>query len=215
MIAALLLVPVATGAIVSLAPDGVEDKTRALLVDALRKELGKLTDSRNANGKRDKRANYSQFFEKQDDGTYFGSLSVNTAGESSLTTERYRVVLTPAGDAFEVSSSEIVDSFTGLHRFNGSNCYPFETFKFNREGLVVTASNGGICEGYFQGRTNYFMLMAPDLKYDYQIPEHVSIIQQGHDFFALRDILSAEHQEVIDFTPDRFSVSCDEKTCEE
>ena len=80
-IAALLLVPATTGAIVSLAPDGVEDKTRALLVDALRKELGKLTDSKNANGKRDKQANYSQFFEKQDDGSYLGSLSVNTAGE--------------------------------------------------------------------------------------------------------------------------------------
>ena len=84
----LLLAPVASSATVSLAPDGVDDKTRALLVEAVRKQLNTLTDSRNSDGKRDKRANYSQFFEKNDDGTYVGSVHVNTAGEASLTVER-------------------------------------------------------------------------------------------------------------------------------
>ena len=211
----LLALPAAASDIISLAPDGIDDKTRSSLVAAVRGELKTLTDSKNSYGKRDKRANYSSFFEKNDDGTYVGSVNVNTAGKASLTTERYRLILAPKGDAFEVTSKEVVDTFTGLHRFQGATCYPFDTFNFSREGLTVSASNGGVCESYYQGKVNYFLLMAPDLKYDYQIPEHVNLIKTGHDFYALRDILSADHKEVMDFEPNRFFVNCDAQTCEE
>ena len=89
----LLASPAAASDIISLAPDGIDYETRSALVSAVRKELGTLTDSKNSHGKRNKRANYSQFFEKNDDGTYVGSVNVNTAGEGSLTTERYRMIL--------------------------------------------------------------------------------------------------------------------------
>lgn len=211
----LLALPAAASDIISLAPDGIDAKTRSSLVAAVRGELKTLTDSKNSYGKRDKRANYSSFFEKNDDGTYVGSVNVNSAGEASQTTERYRLILAPKGDAFEVTSKEVVDTFTGLHRFQGATCYPFDTFKFSREGLTLSASNGGVCESYYQGQVNYFLLMAPDLKYDYQIPKHVNSMKTGHDFFALREILSADNKEVMEFKPDRFSVLCDKQTCEE
>ena len=213
--ALLLLAPGAAEATVSLAPDGVDDTTRASLVAAVRQELAKLTDSKNSDGKRNKRANYSQFFEKQDDGSYVGSVSVNTAGDTSQTTERYRLTLAPKGKGFEVTRADVVDTFTGLHRTKGATCYSFDKFNFVREGMTITASNGGVCETYYQGTVGYFMLMAPDLKYDYQIPEHVNIIQQGHDFYALREILSENHKDVMEFDPDRVTINCDIQSCEE
>jgi hypothetical protein len=213
--AALLLAQPVAASTISIATDGVDEKTRELLVDALRQELGKLTDSKNADGKRDKRADYSQYFTKNDDGTYFGSVHVNTAGETSQTTERYRMTLAPKGDAYEVTESEIVDTFTGLHRAQGGTCYSFETFNFSREGLTLSGSNGGVCEGYYLGEVYSFTVMAPDLKYDYQIPEHVSFLQPGHDYYALRELLTEEHKDVMVFEANRVLLTCDTQTCEE
>ncbi|NIL99729.1 MAG: hypothetical protein GTN89_01960, partial [Acidobacteria bacterium] len=201
--AVVLLAPAANGSVVTLAPDGVEDSTRAALVDAVRKELAGLTDSKNEFGKKNKSANYSQFFKKNDDGTYTGSVHVNTAGKDTQTTERYALTLSPAGDGFEVTESEVVDTFVGRFRSTAAACYNFGKFAFSREGLTLSGSNGGVCENYFQGDVNYFIVMAPDLEYDYQIPGHVNMIQKGHDFYALREILSEDFRQIIEFAPDR------------
>jgi hypothetical protein len=199
----------------SVANDDVDQKTRDLLVHALRTELNNLTDSKNEEGKRDKRANFSQLFKKKEDGTYVGSAQVNTAGLDSMTTERYRLILAPKRDGFEVTSAEVVDTYVGMHRRNGTTCYNFDKMEFYSEGLTVTASNGGVCEGYYLGGVTHYMVMAPDLAYDYQIPEHVGLIQSGHDFYALRDLLSEQHKDVFEFDAKRFLVDCDAETCEE
>ena len=203
-------VSVATWSSVSVATDGVDEKTRALLISAMRSDIAKLTD-----GKRDKRANYSRFFQKNEDGTYVGTAQINAAEKTSLTTERYQFILGPKGKAFEVAEANVVDSVVKLHRSLGWTCYPFETFSFSREGLTLDASNGGVCESYYQGQVSYFILMAPDLKYDYQVPEHVNLLQQGHDFYALRELLSEDHRDVMVFNPKSFSFSCDAQSCEE
>ena len=200
---------------VSIATDGVDDATRSKLVGAVRKELDKLTDSKNADGKKDKRANYSKFFQKNDDGTYVGSAHVTTAGQTSLATHRYELQLAPKGDGFEVAESNVVGSFDGLHRARGATCYNFEGFRLSREGLTVSGNKGGVCEGYYQGEVNYFALMASDLEYDYQIPEHVNILQESHDFYALKDIISEDHKDVFFSKPKVVVVRCDPATCEE
>jgi hypothetical protein len=199
----------------SLASDGIDDATRSKLINALNAELNKLTDHKNADGQKDKRANYARVFTKQDDGTYLGSAQVNTAGLDSVTTERYRIVLAPKGDGFEVTSSEVVDTYVGMGRDNGGTCYNFDKIEFYREGLTVSGTNGGVCEGYYLGEVTGFTVMAPDLAYDYQIPEHVGILQSGHDFYALRDIISEEHADVFVFEPNRLTLQCDPATCEE
>ena len=193
----------------------IDQGTKDKLVAAVRAKLGEMTDSKNADGKRDKRAEYSQFFRALDDGNYVGSVHVNTAGNESLTTERFNVTLSPKGDGFEVTNTEVVDTFTGLFRNRGLNCYPFEKFNFDREGLKMTATNGGMCEQYYQGEVSAFLIMADDLKYNYTIPEHVGILQQSHDFYSLKDILWGDHAAVFKFDAARFRITCDAETCEE
>jgi len=210
----LLTLPISAST-VTIATDGLDDETRTALSSAMRKELAKLTDSKNEYGKKNKRADYSRFFKTNDDGTYSGSAHVNTAGPSAQTTERYHVTLAKKGEVFEAVKTEVVDTFTGLYRTLGGACYSFDKFEFSREGMTLTASNGGVCEGYFQDEVGYFILMAPDLKYDYQIPEHVNLLQAGHDFYALRDILSEENKDVMVFDPQWFSFYCDTQTCDE
>jgi hypothetical protein len=195
--------------------DGIDQKTKDLLIQAVRSKLGELTDSKNSDGERDKRAEYSQYFKTSEDGSYVGSIHINSANEFDMKTERYEVTLVPDGGGFTVSNVEVVDQLTGLYRTQGLTCYPFEGFKFKREGLSMTADAGGMCEWYFQGEVSRVVVMGENLKYGYEIPEHVGLLQQNHDFFSLKKILFKDHPEVFDFNPKYFDFSCDGASCEE
>ena len=191
ILAVFLLVPPSGASSVSIEADGIDEGTRASLTDALRKKIGDLTQD-----EKSKSANYSKQFTRNEDGTFTGSVHVNTAGDTSLTTERYRMSLAPQGERYEVTEAEVVHTFTGLFREQGGACYSFDKFSFSREGLTLSGSNGGICEGYYQGQVYGFTVMAPDLEYDYQVPQHGHIAGRFHHY----GVIGVQHLGHLGFT---------------
>ncbi|HXV77353.1 MAG TPA: hypothetical protein VD788_13625, partial [Candidatus Polarisedimenticolaceae bacterium] len=171
---------------------------------------------KNDDGVSFKSAGYSRTPRKVDDGTYVFSAHVNTANRNHQLTERMELTVKHAGgDRWELADQQVVDSHVGLYRATGMACAPFASFSFEREGIELTASNGSVCEAYFEGRVSSFVLRADDLAYDYAPPEHAALAPTGKDFYALHELARRTHQSQLGIRPAAAFVRCDVTTCEE
>ena len=101
--------------------------------------------SKNSDGIKNKRGYFSREFRSESDGVYRTTVHIETAGDVTKTSERFSVTLTGSGETWEVSDSELKDSYAGMHRESGAACVPFDKLNFDREGLELTASGGSVC----------------------------------------------------------------------
>lgn len=174
-----------------------------------------IEDEKNDDGVHYKSVAYSRTPRKVDDSTYVYTAHVNTANRDHQLTERMEVTVSKEGSSWKIADKQTVDSYVALYRSTGMACAPFDKFSFDREGMTVSASNGSVCEAFFQGKVSRFYVHADDLKYAYTPPEHAGLVPTGHDFYALQAMAEKAHAEQLDFEPAAAYFSCDLATCEE
>ncbi len=188
----------------------MSDRLRGELMQPVRELLREYGDSKDSFGQRNKRTTYSRSFAKVDEETYLGTVHVDTAEETSLTTERLQLTLKKEGNRWIVADKQVVDTFSVLRRGMGGNCYPFERFSFEREGLTVSGNNGWVCEQYFEGKVNFTAVGADDLRYEYEPPDYAD-----DETIAMNAILERQRGKELIFDPRVFTFGGDSKTCEE
>jgi hypothetical protein len=200
------------------ASDELSYELRSELSAAMQQKLRELSNIKDANGNENVRGTYSKDFRKVDDDTYMTSVHVDTAEPTTMITERFDVTLKREGGRWSIASEELRDTQKLLHRVSGYACYPFDSFSFDKEGLRLSAKNGGVCEYYYEGTVSGFDLMGAggtDHSYEYSPPEHLNLIQQSHDFYALDKVLKQDHSDELEFNAKGFTFNCDPETCEE
>ncbi|MDH3785281.1 MAG: hypothetical protein OEV00_08140, partial [Acidobacteriota bacterium] len=182
------------------------------LQDRIKEAVGQ----KNAQGKRFKRGAYSSRFEKVDDTTYAATVQIDTAFETSMQTERIRMILDVEGSAkVSVREELIEDTYTALYRSRGYSCYPFSSFAFDREGMKMSSGPGHVCEFYFNEEVNQVGIASDSLMYEYTLPEHLELIQPAHQYHTLKEILEGDHGVELVFDPEFLAFQCDGETCDE
>jgi hypothetical protein len=199
----------------ALAADPLPDALQEALERPLREKQGQVAKTESADGIHNQRAVFSRDFRKVDDSTFLGSMHVSTATSTQMITERRELTLKKAGGKWIIAEERVVDTHAGLYRWRGYNCYPFDEFLFDREGLRMSATNGGVCVFYLEGGVTGFSVVSDDMSYEYVPPEHLNMIRQGHDFYALHEFIMEDHERELLFEPDRFEVNCERDSCEE
>ena len=123
----------------------ISEELRSAILDPVKERLLGIRDEKNAAGVKNKRGTYSTAVKKIDDETYRASMHVDTAEGNTLITKRYQMVIKKdpdESDKWVVAEEVLKDTFAGLHRSEmGFNCYPFESFSFDREGLEIYAGD--------------------------------------------------------------------------
>lgn len=189
------------------ARDELPFELRQALEAPLKKKLGDLSSQKNSDGVATRRGTYSKLFRKVDDSTYLASFTQDTAGETTLTTERLDITLKKAGNDWKVAEEKVVDTYAGLHRTLGSRYYPFDSFSFEEGGLKISAGKGAVWEGYYEGTVAGFILAGDNLTYTYTAPQYL-------DYYAIQATLRKDYPKALVFDPQRVWVGCDPETCE-
>ncbi len=196
----------------------IPSQTSDGLKQAVSDWIQKLADgSKNEHGKPTKRGHFSRDFAAIGDGAYQVTAHVETAGEETKTTERFRLTLKPVARGFEVAAQELQDTYAGMHRETVSTCRPFETFAFHREGIRLDGSGGSggsVCIHFYRGRPGRFSLQAPSMTYSYEPPEHAQAQHLNPDFHSIFPAVRKNHERELAFTPAAFLFVCDPATCE-
>ncbi len=121
----------------------------------------------------------------------------------------------PGKSRWEITDEKVVDTHVGLFRNTGMACMPFQKFELAREGMTLSASNGSLCEAYFEGHVSSFVVKADDLKYGYAPPEHATLVPTGHDYYAFHELAERVHRDQLSYEPAGVIVQCDVESCEE
>jgi hypothetical protein len=182
---------------------------RVALERPLKQKLTDLSNEKNENGRSYRRGTYSKSFRKVDDSTYLVTLHRDTAAADTLTTERMQLTLKKnAKGEWDIASEEVQDSYSGLHRGGTARFYPFGKFSFDRGGMRLSASKGGMFEWYYQNQVAGFVVMAADLQYKYTAP-------QQQNYYNLQKMIEKQYQADVLFQPELVRFTCDPASCEE
>ena len=208
-----LVVAVALVALPVSAADAVADQLpyelRSQLERALRARLGEIASEKNDDGVNHKRATFSRNYRKVDDDTYLASMHVDTAGKETLTTERFEATLKRKGSStWEIASQDLKDTYQGLHRTIGTRFHNFDSMSFDRGGMKMTAGKGSLFEWFLLGETAGFVVMADDLKYEYEPPAQ-------QDYYQFARFLKEDYSQTLVFNPEMFVFRCDPQSCED
>ena len=176
---------------------------------------GEVAKEKNAAGASLKKVAYSRLPRRVDDVTYTVTAHVNTAGDSKQTTERYRLTLKQDAGKWSIADKTLEDTYVGLFRATGLGCYPFESFKFDREGLKLSSGKGSVCMEFLEGRIPNFILQGANLVHHYEPPPHAMLVQTGHDFSAVHKVMARDHKAQLSFPADLFAFECDVETCDQ
>jgi hypothetical protein len=191
---AMLAMPAAANA--SQACDDVGDELRAELKRAMSERRKEIAEHE-VNGVKNKRTTLSNTFCKVDDDTYQVTMHVDTAEKTKLIAERYLVTLkrdTSSKVGWAIGSEDVQETWDGLRRTYGGRCYPFQKFGYDKYGMKVTASNGGVCEYYFEGTTRGLYVYSDDMAYNYTPPNY-------QDYLHLHKINKSEFEDDVIFNP--------------
>jgi hypothetical protein len=194
--------------------NGLSSDQRAALSKAVGEWIKAQTEgSENADGEKTKRGHFSRDFRRADDGSYRITVHMETAGDVVKTTERYLLSAKEAGGAWEITGSELQDTFAGLFRQSGMACTRFDSMKFDRVGLELNASGGMVCKKLFQDGTDGFDVHAESMTYSYQPPAYATELHLQPDMHALHKVIEADHKRELEFNPTAFLFGCDNDTC--
>ena len=192
----------------ALADDPVPPEVRDGIQAALQSRVTALMTEKNADGVPLKRGYYSRLYHKVDDNTYKVSFKIDTALKENMVAERYLYTLTKDSAGWKITKEDLVDTYKGLFRpdYDRIDCFSFDRFTFEKEGLKAGASNGFLCQGYLSDKVYVIGLDAPDLAYQFEPP----VPQQswGHK------LLMKEDAPDLNFKPEYAFIRCDAASCE-
>ena len=182
---------------------------RVALEQPLKKKLSDLANEKNAEGQSYRRGTYSRNFRKVDDSTFQVTLHRDSAAEETLTTDRLLLTLKKSAKGeWGIASETVEDTYSGLHRGGTARFYPFESFSFDRGGLQLSASKGGLFEWYYQGQVVGFLITAANLKYTYNAPPQ-------QNYYKLQRMIEKQYEADVLFKPELLRFLCDPASCEE
>lgn len=192
----------------------IPEKVRGQLVAALNEKRLGLLEDKDADGRIFKRGAFSRSFRRGDDSTYRTTFLQDTIEGDALKTERFLVTLKRKDDGkgFEIVDEKLEDTFVGMYRFvlGDEEFYRFDEFSLEKEGLKVTATNGGVLRDLYRGKTGGLMVIADDLRFDYTPPAQA--VQQ---FYQVYSYYSKRKPEALSFKPRHVTIACDGETCED
>jgi hypothetical protein len=190
--------------------DPVPEDVRAGITAALKERVASLLETKNEHGVVTTRANYSKSFQRVDDDTYKVGFHVNKANEAKQVTERYVLTVTRAGSGkWAISGEELKHTYDGLRRTvpGDEDFHRFSSFRYEKEGLTVTASSGSVYKDYLEGDVVRLQLAADDLAYEFVPPM---------DWDRVRyNVLLSENEKYIIFEADILNIYCDPVMCSE
>jgi hypothetical protein len=193
---------------------GLTFDDRAAIKEAVGKWIkDQCEGSENEHGKKTKRGYASRNYKPAEDGLYVVTVHIETAGETTKTTERYLLTMRDLGDNWEVAEHRLEDSFAGTHRRSHTECLPFDKMNFDREGLRLTATNGMVCKAFFQGEVDRFVVNSGDMSYRFEPPEYARALHLEPDFHNVFQLVKQDHDRELEFDPGAFIVDCDPETC--
>jgi peptidase M1-like protein len=184
---------------------------------ALKQKSAGLLALKDKNGVSYKRGSYSRTFKSIDATTAQVGYHVDTVEPSTqdpnsdqLKTERLVLTLKKGSGAWSIAKEEVAETVTRLYRgwFGGNEVYAFDSFKFEREGLKLSASKGLAYTRMRNGKVEGFTLAADDLKYEYSPPADT-----GYYGLVAKRILK-DHPEDIVFKPASVAIRCDAESCQ-
>ncbi len=146
-----------------------------------------------------------------DDGSHEAYAIVDTAGAETLKTERYRAVFRQEGSKkWTLAEKQLEESAERLFRedVEAKQFFGFETFRLEREGLTVSASNGTALAYHRQGKISRFVLAAPDLAYEYVPPANLGTYRARYS--AMKNTWTEKYV----FEPAVAQIVCDPSSCE-
>ena len=182
------------------------------LEGVLKKKIADLLAQKDESGNGFKRGSYSKNFKKVDDSTYQVVFHQDTAGNDRLKSERLLLTLKKDGSGkWAVAKEDLQDTYDGLYRgvVGDEQFFKFDKLSFDREGLKVTATNGSLYKDFFNGKTSRFVIVAPDLAYDYAPPTDLSL-HQLH-----MQVLLKEYGEDLVVKPYYATIQCFPASCDE
>ena len=154
----------------------------------------------------------SRKYAETEDGGYRAYAILDEAGPQTLKTGRYDFIFRQAdGKRWRLAEKVLRDSTERLVRESAEakQFFRFGSFRFERDGLVVTASAGTGLTYEMQGEIGRILVAADDLEYDYSPPRELGT---RHVLYgAMKNRWSDE----LVFTPDVVEIECDPFSCGE
>ena len=194
------------------AADALPEALQSALETAMKDKLRIYGQEKNADGVTFKRATYSKTFRKVSDSTYLGTYHLQTAGPSDAKTERFEVTLSKGADGkWAITKEDVKDTVVGLVRFvpGDEKFFRFDRFRFDREGLKVTATNGTLYQDFIDGKPTGLTLAAADLTYEYQPPADAVHKTHAYNYYK------TEFAKDLIFKPHHLSLYADPVSFEE
>lgn len=152
---------------------------------------------------------FSRDYLEHGDGIYRTIFHVGTATDGVLITERYRLTLGEGGGgSWEVTEEELEDTYRGVGRTvpGDEEFHSFGAFSLDLEGLEIRASEGCLYTDARDGQVIQLVLMGQGLAYEYSPPRKRD--QTRHS------ILVEKHRDDLVIEPERTTIFCDPRTCE-
>lgn len=187
----------------------------------LKQRASDLAAQKDKSGVGYKRGSYSKSFKQVDASTCLVAFHEDTILDKAepetdeLKTERYELTIKKdAQGKWSIAKSDLKDTYIGLYRgyFGGEWVYTFDKLAFAREGMKVSAGKGYAYAYRRLGKTRGYAVFADDLKFDYTPP---SDTPDTSHYSALERQLAKEHPDDVVFKPERLTIGCDEKSCDE
>ncbi|ANM30262.1 hypothetical protein ABI59_12725 [Acidobacteria bacterium Mor1] len=187
-------------------------KVLAALKDK-KKELGEIKDE---NDKKLKRFSHGRLPRKVGDDTFEIPFIVRTAEPTKQIVERYLMTIGPDPEKkgkYKLLNEELQDTWDGIRKSNGIRCYDFKSFDFERYGMKMSATNGAMCEEYYEGGVEGFWLVSDDVAYTYNPPDYAN----ERNLYQLWQIhqMNVDLKKQVIVEPEAFDFECDLDTCEE
>ncbi len=185
---------------------------RNLLKVELDKRIESLLDHKVPGGFQDRHGVYGRKFIKVDDETYTVTFTERTATATQMKADRYRLTMKQAGPReWEIADEELVHSFDGLYRlYPAPKAFDFDAMNFDQEGMKVTGGSGQLYLTVFNGEISGFVVVADNMKYEYDVPEDVPVPYLKQVTHILRN---TRFKSQMDFDPSWVEFECDPRTC--
>ncbi|MCP3977889.1 MAG: M1 family metallopeptidase [bacterium] len=143
------------------------------------------------------------------DGGYEVLVVLDTAGDRSLKTERFRYRFQPAGKKWEIGERTLEETSERLVRepVEADAVYRFDAFGLDREGLKITATNGVAWLFSVGDEPATILVSASDLAYHYAPPGRADSASAAYG------ALKRGAPEKFEFAPKAVEISCDPASC--
>ncbi len=221
LILASLVAVLASTPSVRAADVAVPQADREAIEAIIKKKIADLANEKDKDGIGYKRGTFSKSFKKVDASTYVVAFSRDIIENKikpdtdQIKTERLDLTFKKTGGTWALAKEDVKDTFVALYRgyFGGPDrVFSFDSLKFEKEGLKVSAGSGYAYTSERLGGMTSYSVFADDLKFDYAPPADTA--DTSH-YSALNKKIAKDHPEDVVFRPERLTIFCDSKTCEE